>query len=126
MQSDVIKVQTVAESLVRLTGESSGISQLASASFQGTINPGGQLSINANNLNINYSPHMETTATTITTVNNIEEILSEIDKSSFSPEDKEKMKGILSKVYDELKSLGAIAAPYIPMFLNMFTKGNPT
>lgn len=130
LQSDVIKVQTVAREVpVRLTGEFSGVSQLASFSgFQGTINSIGQLSIN--NLNINYSSqNIETRTTTITTVNNIEEIFSEIDKSSSSPEDKEKMKGTFSNMYNELKSLGAMAAPYVPMFqtlLNMFIKGSPS
>lgn len=126
VQSKDVTIQTVGgEGVpVRVSG-SSGISQLFSFSgLQGTFNTTGQLVVNQQNISIsNYSPHhIETT--TITNVNNLQDIFSKIDKSDYSSEDKTKIKGVLSRVYDDLKSLGGImplATPFIPPIIKILT-----
>ncbi|MDQ6864311.1 MAG: hypothetical protein M3044_10850 [Thermoproteota archaeon] len=129
VQDDIIRVQTLTkEGAPMQVSGSTGISQMISlAGFQGTLNNTGELVIDLHDFNFNYSPSsISTTSTTITAFNNLQDIFSEIDKSDSSLEEKEKAKGVLSKVYNELKSLGRIltvAAPLVPPLVDMLLKG---
>jgi hypothetical protein len=122
VQSRTIKVRTIQEGGVPvLVSGTSGISKFASlSSFQLDIKNTGQMFVN--NMNITYSPHTETTTTTI---NNLQDIFLQIDKSSHSLEEKEKIKGTLSKVDNLLRSLGGTlntAAPYLQLFVNLISR----
>jgi hypothetical protein len=125
VQSKDITIQAIARegAAVQISG-SSGISRPALLSdLHGTINAIGQLVIDSHDININFSPQ-HTATTTITTINSLQDIFSQVDKSGCTSEDKAKIKGVLSRVHDDLESLGVImpvAAPFIPLIIKMLT-----
>jgi len=58
----------------------------------------------------------------MSTINNLQDIFLQIDKGDYSAEEKERIKGSLTKVDSELRSLGGllkIAAPWVQLLLNI-------
>jgi hypothetical protein len=122
LEGEVIKVKTLGSGPVVVSGASE-ISYLTSGSFQGTINNNGQI-INGNYTINNYT-YTNTTIESTTTFNNLQDIFTEIDKSNYLPEEKEQVKGALTKIDDVLRSLGGTldkAAPFAQLLVSILQK----
>lgn len=121
VEANVIKFRTLTEGPI-LVSDASGTS-VASGSFQGSLVNG---NITAGTVNFNSTYKLEINNSTTINYLNIQNILSMVDSNStYTAEEKDRIKGEISRADKTIKSLGKIsdkALPYIQLVLSLVQK----
>lgn len=118
VEANVIKVRTLTEGPILVSGESG--TSLTSGSVQVTMING---DVTGGIVNFNFNTFNQKKIESNTTINNLQDIFELVDKTSdFSQEEKDKAKGTLNKIYDEVTTAGVTLGPFIQLLGSLLPK----
>ncbi len=118
VEANVIKVRTLTEGPILVSDESG--TSLTSGSVVVTMING---DVTGGIVNFNFNTFNQKKIESNTTINNLQDIFALVDKTSdFSQEEKDKAKGTLEKIYDEVTTAGVRLGPFIQLLGSLLPK----
>jgi len=118
VERQVTKVRTLTEGPILVCGESG--TSLTSGSVEVTMING---DVTGGIVNFNFYTYTQKNIQSNTTINNLQDIFALVDKTSdFSQGQKDKAKGTLETIYDEVITAGVRLGPFIQLLGSLLPK----
>ena len=118
VERQVTKVRTLTEGPILVSGESG--TSLTSGSVEVTMING---DVTGGIVNFNFYTYTQKNIQSNTTINNLQDIFALVDKTSdFSQGEKDKAKGTLETIYDEVTTAGVRLGPFIQLLGSLLPK----